>query len=151
MMASSIRQATRDDLSAVEECATAAYAIYVARIGRKPAPMIADFAASIAAGNLFVEVEAETVRGFVVFYPCADHVHLENVAVDPRWQRRGIGARLIDFVETEARRLGFARVELYTNARMTENREMYPRLGYVEFDRRVEDGFDRVYYRKSLG
>ncbi len=150
-MASSIRQADNTDLTAVEECATAAYAIYVARIGRKPAPMVADFAMAIAAGNLFVEVEAETVRGFVVFYPRGDHIHLENVAVDPRWQRCGIGTRLISFVETEARRLGFARVELYTNARMVENREIYPRLGYVEFDRRIEDGFDRVYYRKNLG
>jgi len=26
----------------------------------------------------------------------------------------------------------------------------YPKLGYLEIDRREEDGFSRVYYRKSL-
>jgi hypothetical protein len=33
---------------------------------------------------------------------------------------------------------------------MVENLAYYPRLGYVEYDRRREDGFDRVYFRKRL-
>jgi hypothetical protein len=33
---------------------------------------------------------------------------------------------------------------------MTENLGLYPRLGYQQFDRRVEDGFDRVYFEKTL-
>jgi hypothetical protein len=33
---------------------------------------------------------------------------------------------------------------------MTENRAWYARLGYVEFDRRTEHGFSRVFLRKSL-
>ena len=34
---------------------------------------------------------------------------------------------------------------------MTENLELYPRLGYREVDRREEDGFSRVFFRKRLG
>ena len=41
-------------------------------------------------------------------------------------------------------------VELYTNAQMTENLSLYPRLGYAKTGRRMEDGFDRVFYRKEL-
>jgi hypothetical protein len=41
-------------------------------------------------------------------------------------------------------------VELYTNALMTENLRYYPRLGYVEYDQRRENGFDRVYFRKMV-
>lgn len=145
-----IRKATSFDIQEIETCAVAAYTLYVERIGREPAPMVANFAASIGKGYLYVAQEDDQIVGFVVFYPQQDHVHLENVAVSPGFQNRGIGTRLIRFVEQQAQQDGYTRVELYTNARMTENLGLYPRLGYEQFDRRVEDGFDRVYFRKTL-
>jgi hypothetical protein len=33
---------------------------------------------------------------------------------------------------------------------MVENLQLYPRLGFVETERRVEDGYRRVYFRKTL-
>jgi hypothetical protein len=33
---------------------------------------------------------------------------------------------------------------------MTENQEIYRRLGYIEYARRAESGFHRVYMRKKL-
>ena len=33
---------------------------------------------------------------------------------------------------------------------MTENQSLYSRIGYREYDRRVEDGDARVYMRKKL-
>jgi hypothetical protein len=33
---------------------------------------------------------------------------------------------------------------------MVENLALYPRLGYREDGRRVEDGFDRVFFSKRL-
>lgn len=147
-----IRQAGPSDLDAIRGCATAAYAGYVERIGTEPAPMVADFAAQIESGFVFVAVDAVTgaINGYIVFYPRSDHVHLESVAVLPARQGSGIGRELIGFAEHEARRLGFGRIELYTNAKMHENLDLYPRLGYRRFDRRIEDGFDRVYFRKPL-
>jgi ribosomal protein S18 acetylase RimI-like enzyme len=112
--------------------------------------MVADFAASIAKGNLHVAQEDDQVVGFVVFYPEQGHVHLENVAVSPGFQNRGIGTKLIGFVEQQALEGGYGSVQLYTNAKMTENLGLYPRFGYEEFDRRVEDGFNRVYFKKML-
>ena len=38
-----------------------------------------------------------------------------------------------------------------TNEKMTENLTLYPRLGYCEVARRTEDGFNRVYFQKTLG
>ena len=145
-----IRKATSFDIQEIETCAVTAYTLYVERIGREPAPMVANFAASIGKGHLYVAQEDNQIVGFVVFYPQQDHVHLENVAVTPGFQNRGIGTRLIRFVEQQAQQDGYTRVELYTNARMTENLELYPRLGYEQFDRRIEDGFDRIYFRKTL-
>ncbi len=143
-----IRPAGPDDLDAVRRIARAAYAPYVPRIGREPAPMVADFATSIAAGELWVA--GAPVAGFVVAYPRDDHWHLENVAVTPCAQGTGLGGALIAHVEAMARAARARAVELYTNAKMTENLTLYPRLGYAETGRRVEDGFDRVFYRKEL-
>ena len=137
-------------LSAIEACTQAAYEKYVARIGREPAPMVADFAGAIAAGHVWVAVEGEGLVGYVVFYPRGDHLHLENLAVFPDRQGRGIGRALIAHVEDEARRLGLDAVELYTNEKMTENLGLYPRLGYMETSRCTEAGFNRVYFRKDL-
>ena len=33
---------------------------------------------------------------------------------------------------------------------MVENIHLYRKLGYVETDRRVEDGFARVFFRKPI-
>ncbi len=110
--------------------------------------MVADFAASIAAGELWVA--GVPVAGFVVAYPRGDHWHLENVAVEPSAQGTGLGGALIAHVEAMARAARARAVELYTNAQMTGNRSLYPRLGYAETGRAVEGGFDRVFYRKEL-
>ena len=143
-----IRLAAPDDLDAVRAIAWAAYARYVPRIGREPAPMVADFADAQEHSRLWVA--GEPVAGYVVAFPRGDHWHLENVAVDPAAQGRGIGKALMAHVEALARQGRAAAVELYTNARMTENLQLYPRLGYAETDRRTEDGFDRVFFRKPL-
>jgi hypothetical protein len=57
---------------------------------------------------------------------------------------------LIGFCEEAAWRQGFGKVQLYTNEKMTENLSIYPKLGYVEIDRRTENGFNRVYFEKAV-
>ncbi len=145
-----IVRANESHLGDIERCARAAYGKYVARIGREPAPMVADFAAQIAVGEVWVAVDAAGLGGYVVRYPRGDHMHLENIAVLPERQGRGVGRALIAHVEAETRRKGLAAVELYTNEKMTENLALYPRLGYRETGRRSEDGFARVFFRKDL-
>lgn len=145
-----IRPARMTDLDGIRRCAEAAYAIYVPRIGKRPAPMVADFARLIGDGKVHVLSEGGTIAGFAVLYRRGDHVHLENVAVHPDFQKRGHGVRLISHVERFAAEAGAKAVELYTNVKMTENLSLYPSLGYEETGRRHEDGFDRVFFRKTL-
>ena len=77
---------------------------------------------------------------------------IENVAVDPRWQREGLGRRLMAFAEDEARRRSLATMLLYTNERMVENIALYTRLGYLETERRPSAAGDStiVYMAKRL-
>ncbi|SNR56396.1 GNAT family N-acetyltransferase [Puniceibacterium sediminis] len=146
-----IRPATPDDLTAIRAIAVAAYAPYIPVIGRKPAPMAADYAAQIAEGWVHVADPTGTGPvGFVVFYPAGDTMFLENIAVSRAAVGQGIGKALMAFCETQARQTGMTAITLYTNALMTDNLRIYPHLGYVQTDRRTEDGFDRVYFRKDL-
>jgi len=62
----------------------------------------------------------------------------------------GIGRKLIHYCEKLAAQKGFSLIELYTNEKMTENLEIYPRLGYSEVGRWREDGFNRVFFRKEI-
>jgi ribosomal protein S18 acetylase RimI-like enzyme len=145
-----IRRATRDDVAGIRAIVEAAYAVHVPRIGRVPAPVSADYPALVAAGEAWVGIEEEEMVGVLVCRPGDDAVVLENVAVDPPFQGRGYGRALIAFAERQALELGLAEVTLYTNEAMVENLRLYRRLGFVETGRRVEDGYRRVFFRKSL-
>lgn len=145
-----IRLAILGDLERVKACAHEAYALYVPRIGRDPAPMVADFRAQIEAGQVYVIEVGGDVAGFIVLYQRRDHLHVENVAVFPARQGQGLGRALLSFAEDEARRRDLPTIELYTNVKMTENLDLYEWLGYVEIDRREEEGFSRVFYRKQI-
>jgi len=127
-----------------------AYAMYVPRIGREPAPVTVDHAGLVAAGRTSV-VEADgEIAGVIVLIPGGDHLLVENVAVAPNAQGRGLGRELMAFAERRAAELGMAELRLYTNQLMTENLALYPALGYTETGRRVEDGFARVYFSKRI-
>ena len=65
-------------------------------------------------------------------------------------QGEGIGRDLLAFAEDEARRRGCAELRLLTNERMARNIALYARLGYVETDRREDEGFRRVFMAKRL-
>ncbi|SLN49039.1 putative acetyltransferase [Aquimixticola soesokkakensis] len=146
-----IRKATSEDESGVRLCAEDAYEQYVAAIGKKPAPMVADFGSLIASGSVYIAVEADAeLNGFIVFYQEDDYFMLENVAVHANATGKGVGKRLITFCEQQAKQSGVKRVKLYTNEKMSENLSIYPHLGYREIDRRTEDGFNRVFFEKSL-
>lgn len=145
-----LRQAGRADSTAVETCVNAAYELYVERMGQKPAPMLADYGSLIDRGLVWVVAGDSEIRGLIVCEPRDDHLFVENVAVHPGYQGHGLGRRLMQFAEDQARQHGLAAVRLYTNELMTENLEFYARLDYQVIDRRLEAGYRRIYLRKTL-
>jgi ribosomal protein S18 acetylase RimI-like enzyme len=145
-----IRPAVPGDVAAVERLTRAAYSVHIPAVGREPAPMTADHPALVAAGEVRVAEVDGRIAGALVTRPQQGALLLESVAVDPAFQGRGIGRALIADAEAQASALGLHAVELYTNAAMTANVALYPRLGYEEVGRRTEDGFDRVFFRKGV-
>src|SRR5258708_21502281 len=145
-----IRKATPEGAARIGAIARAGYAKYVPRIGGEPAPMVADFAAEVAAGRVVVIGTAGAVDGYMIAWPETDAYFIDNIAIDPARQGEGLGRQLIDHAVGEAKRRRLSAVRLYTNAAMTENLSMYAHMGFVETHRAVEKGFDRVYLRWTL-
>jgi ribosomal protein S18 acetylase RimI-like enzyme len=146
-----IRRARGDEIAWVADTIAAAFGRYVPRLGRVPMPMTADHAAMVAAGEVHVLEEAGERLGLIVLRPAADHLYVDILAVLPSAQGRGSGQRLLAFAESEARRLGLPALRLLTNVLMTENLRFYPRRGFRETERRVEDGIGQVNFEKRLG
>jgi GNAT superfamily N-acetyltransferase len=127
-----------------------AFEHYVERIGKQPAPMLLDFAAEIEANHVWVAEEEMRVVGAIVQYETESGFYIDTVAALPSEQGKGVGRALLTFAEEEARRRGYNSIYLCTNSKMTENQVLYPRIGYVEYERKYEAGYDRVFYSKAL-
>jgi ribosomal protein S18 acetylase RimI-like enzyme len=145
-----IREATANDAAPVKECVVAAFGHYVERIGKQPGPMLLDFPAEIAAGHVWLAQSKAQVLGVLVQYETDLGFYIDTAAVVPYLQGTGIGKALLQFAEQEAVRRGFDSIYLATNSKMTENQAFYPRIGYVEYERKFDSGYDRVFYRKKL-
>lgn len=149
-MTVSIGPASIADRAAIERVVNDAYAKYVPRIGKKPGPMLDDYAALITAGEVWVLREDGSVAGVLVLKDAGDHLLLDNIAVAPDRQGHGLGRRLMDFADSEVGRRGYGEVRLYTHALMHENQRIYRALGWEEYARGNESGYDRVFMRKHL-
>jgi ribosomal protein S18 acetylase RimI-like enzyme len=124
------RRAAEADAAAVRALTRAAYAKWVPLIGREPKPMQADYDHAVVAHRVDLAVLNGEIMGLIETIDQPDHLLIENVAVAPAFQGRGLGRRLMAQAEQLARELGRAEIRLYTNARFTENVALYQRLGY---------------------
>lgn len=142
------RRAVTGDLPCVRRVVDAAYAVYLDRMDRPPAPVLHDYHHEVAAGAVWLL--GEPVLAVIVLIPGNDGLLVENVAVDPAAQGTGLGRQLMAFAENQALALGLNRVSLYTNEVMVENLAFYARLGYRETGRREQDGYRRVFLEKAV-
>ena len=144
------RPAIAADLASIETLVSEAYGKYVARIGRKPLPMLTNYRVAISQHQFWVCEQDHILVGVIELIPAEDHLLIENVAVTPKSQRQGIGRGLIAFAESEAKRQGFPEVRLYTNEQFTENLALYSRLGYGETRREPFQGGTVVHMAKPV-
>lgn len=145
------RPARPDDAPAVAALVDAAFAPYLPRLGRPPGPMLQDWAANVAAGEVFVVAdETGPLDALARLVAEPEALLLDTLAVRPDRQGRGLGGALVAFAETEVRRRGLPRLRLYTNALMPENVALYERLGFVETHRGGEPPYRRVFMEKAL-
>jgi len=109
-----------------------------------------DYAEIIRSRQVFVVEEDSGIIGVLVLARTDEGFQLNNVAVHPAYWGKGIGRGLLEKAELEARHQCFDSIYLYTHETMTENHQLYAKIGYIEYDRRNEFGLARVYMRKLL-
>ncbi|NJO22915.1 MAG: GNAT family N-acetyltransferase [Sphingomonadales bacterium] len=146
-----MRQGVAGDAAAIRALTRAAYAKWVPVIGREPLPMSADYEAAVAKHRfdlLYVDGE---LAALIETIAKEDHLLVENVAVDPAFQKRGLGRRLMAHAEAVAAQAGYGVLRLYTNKQFAENVALYRRLGYRVDREEAFRGGCTVHMSKEIG
>lgn len=125
------RRAGAKDVPAIRDLVRTAYAKWMPLIGREPVPMAADYKAALKYHRFDLLEQDGRLIALIETIDKADHVLIENVAVHPHHQGKGLGRRLIDQAESLAAQKGYNYVRLYTNQKFTDNLDLYARLGYA--------------------
>ena len=125
-----LRRALASDAPAIRALTRDAYAKWVPLIGREPKPMTADYAEAVRRHRIDLLHLDGVLAALIETVAEADHLLIENVAVSPALQGRGLGRRLIAHAEQIAASSGFAETRLYTNKLFADNIALYCRLGY---------------------
>jgi GNAT superfamily N-acetyltransferase len=145
------RRAGSEDAETVRALTLAAYTKWVPVIGRRPKPMNADHDHAVRTHIVELAYLDGDLAGVIEIIPAADHLLLENIAVAPAHQRKGIGRRLMARVEALARARQVPMVRLYTNKAFISNLEFYRKLGYaLEREEALASGGFLVHFVKAV-
>ena len=125
-----IRPAVLRTPLAIRDLTRAAYAKWVALIGREPLPMQADYERAVVEHTIDLLFVDGALAGLVETILRPDHLWIENVAVAPEQQGRGFGRLLLAHAERRAIHAGRPEIRLMTNQAFAANVELYARRGY---------------------
>ena len=147
-----LRQAVAADAPAIRELTRAAYAKWIPLIGREPKPMGADYQAALRDHRFDLLYREGKLAALIETIVEPDHLLIENLAVLPAYQGRGLGRRLMVHVEELAASQSFGEVRLYTNKLFAENVAFYEGLGYRVFKEEEWPGRGTaVHMSKAIG
>lgn len=145
-----LRRAGPDDAAAIETLVAAAYRPYTPLLGRTPMPMLTDYAIGVRERDVWILATGAAIVGVLDLVAHADHLWIDNLAIDPVWQGRGLGRRLLLHAEAEARARDLPEVRLLTNEHYHRNLAIYAAFGYRETHRAPHLGSDLVHFRKVI-
>ncbi len=146
-----LRRALPADAAAVRDLTRAAYAKWVPVIGREPLPMRADYDRAVQDHIVVLCEEGNQLVALIELIASENHLLIENLAVRPGDQGKGLGAALLAHADDIAQSLDLKEVRLFTNAAFATNLGFYARRGYSEYRRgTMVPGSVTVFMRKQL-
>lgn len=150
MQGVTLRMAIPDDAAAIRDLTRAAYAKWVPLIGREPKPMTVDYSKAVRNHRFDLLMAEGRLAALIGTIAHADHLLIENVAVEPSCQGRGFGTFLIAHAEHLAAASNLREVRLYTNQRFVENVQLYTKLGYHKDREEIIAGSVAVHMSKTI-
>jgi GNAT superfamily N-acetyltransferase len=151
MQKRSFRRVTSLDAGTLREITRAAYAKWVAEIGREPKPMTANYEQAVIDHVIELLEDGCQPIALIEVIPGLSHLLIENIAVLPDRHGRGIGGLLLERAEATARSLGVNELRLYTNAQFAANLSFYANRGFEEFRREPHPaGGEVVHMKKTI-
>ena len=141
------RRAVAEDHEIIIAIAQKAYEKYIERMGKEPAPMRPVIQKEDV---VFVCEDNKQVIAFAILVKINDQIILDNIAVDPSHQKKGIGNNFIKFIEQYLIKQKFDKYQLYTNEKMFENIDWYQKIDFKIFKKVTEKGYNRIYFEKEL-
>jgi ribosomal protein S18 acetylase RimI-like enzyme len=145
-----IRAATPADADTIRDLVRAAYAKWVPVIGREPMPMQVDYRLAVQQHRIDLLYVDGAMVGLIETLLRPDHLWIENVAIAPGHQGRGLGRRLLAHAEGLAEASGRGELRLLTNAAFAANVALYEKAGYRVDRREPFKGGTTLYLSKRL-
>jgi ribosomal protein S18 acetylase RimI-like enzyme len=118
------------DAGAILALTREAYSKWVPVIGREPLPMTADYDEAVRKHRIELLYVDGQLAAVIEMIPESDHLLIENIAVAPTFQNRGLGRGLLAHAEQVAASLKYPVIRLYTNKLFAGNVRLYQRVGY---------------------
>ena len=113
--------------------------------------MTADYNQAVRRHIIDLHEERGELRALIEMIVESGRLLIENIAVRPDQQGKGIGDRLVRHAEAVASSLKLHEIQLYTNAAFVSNIAFYAKRGYQEYDRKaMPSGRTAVFMRKIL-
>ena len=150
-MQTEIRQAVLADAGEVTSCVCHAFISYIPLIGKQPQPMLEDYQALIKACKVFVLCKDSKIVGVLVLEQTKEGFCIETLAIHPLMQSLGLSKKLVAFAEKVASKMHYHSLYLSTNQIMHKAQAIYKHLGFVQYDQRRVNGYDRLFFRKTIG
>jgi ribosomal protein S18 acetylase RimI-like enzyme len=85
----------------------------------------------LATAKVWLAFDGEEAVGTVAALPEPERIYIRSMAVTPRAQGRGVGQRLLDELEADARERGFKCLYLYTTNVLPGAQPLYEKNGFV--------------------
>lgn len=112
--------------------------------------MTADYASMVVNHSIWLLTVASQPVGVLVLMDEPETLLIYNVAIQPEFQKRGLGRRLLAWAERQAIQVGHRSIRLYTNELFHENIRLYSSLGYQETHREAYHDSTLVHMAKLL-
>ena len=141
------RKANSKDEETIKLIASRAYEKYIKRMGQEPAPMKPNIQKN---DIVFVCEKDNKIIAFAILVIKDGNILLENLAVEPLFQKKNVGTTFISFIENYLISEKFNFYQLYTNEKMIENILWYQKIGFKKIKEVTEKGLNRVYFQKKL-